>query len=111
MAFLIVAGITVAVPDDGISITTTPIGDEGRAFDGTFRSTVSTTKRTWDVTTSLLDSGDAATLKAALVASPTATASGDAMGGTVTVWPRLVRETPGPTATYTSRLVFRLEEA
>lgn len=112
MAFLIVAGITVNVAEGGARLTTLEIGDRGRADDGTMRASTPARKRTWAVTTGIMTSTDAATLRAALIAAPTVTASGDWIaGGPLTVWPVLGDEAPGETVPYSVRMTFTLEEA
>lgn len=112
MSLLVLAGITVLVPDDGLKKDYVTIGDSARAVDGTFTETITGRKRTWQVTTSLMDSTAIDTLVTAITAAPTVTASGTGIGGSsATVWVRNISETPGPTAIYTARLTFTLEEA
>lgn len=79
MAILVVGGVTVTVAV-GQREPPTVIGDSGRALDGTMLSTVRARKKRWSVTTSPMSQADAATLEAALVATPPVTCSGDLLG-------------------------------
>jgi hypothetical protein len=94
MAFLIANGVTVPVAPQNAKVTTTEIGDRSRAFDGTMRGSIIARKRTWTLQTTPMLPADAATVRAALIASPTITISGDWPGSTVTVWPKLGDDTP-----------------
>lgn len=81
MAFLIVSGITVPVAPSGASRTTEEIGDRARAFDGTMRQTIRSTKRGWNATTRPLTESDANTLYNALLSTTLPiVCSGDFLG-------------------------------
>ena len=49
MAFLVVGAATVTVKPGGARLNTHEVGDRHRAFDGTYRSTVVDTLRSWSV--------------------------------------------------------------
>lgn len=111
MAFLVVASIEIPVSTDGADCTYQEIGDRSRAFNGAARATILARKRTWTVRTGHMSIADANALKAALRATPTVTASGDWIGGSVTVWASVTRETPVATVPARVSLSFVLDEA
>lgn len=81
MAFLIVSGITVPVAPGGAKRATEEIGDRARAFDGTMRQTIRSTKRNWSATTTPLSQTDADTLYNALLSTTLPiVCSGDFLG-------------------------------
>lgn len=107
----VLALASLEVPVKSFKKTPTRIGDDTRAFDGSFRSTVRTTKHTWEITTGQLYDADAATLRTALLPGAAISATGSIMGGTVSVYAIEVDESPGGTSPFTTVFTFRLEEA
>jgi len=86
MAFLIVAGTTVAVAPNSANMTQEEVGDRHRAFDGTYRSTVTGQPRVWKLKTAPTASSAANTLRGVLNNSTQPQAcSGDLFGSTGTV--------------------------
>jgi len=108
VAVFVIASITVPI----VEAPLTPIinGDIQRAFNGTARGTYIGTKRSWQVATEKLSASARTTLRAAIDGLPTVTASGDVIGGSVSVIPRVVSETPVGTSPITYRLVLDLQE-
>lgn len=84
MAFLEVpGGTTVTVAGGGASMETSEVGDEHRAFDGTYRSSVIDEQRTWRIRTTPLTRTEADTLFATLTASTQPqSCAGDLLGST-----------------------------
>jgi hypothetical protein len=58
MAFLTLNGVDIPIADRGLTVSYTEIGQKGRAYDGTQRSTVRAVKREWKCKTSLLPYAD-----------------------------------------------------
>lgn len=88
MAFLVVSGITVNVTN--ASKQEQEIGDKARAFDGTYRSTIRTRKRTWTIQTAPIARATADTLETALKSTTLPlVCSGDLLGATVNCFPDL----------------------
>lgn len=65
-------------------------GDRARMLDGTMRETAPVRKRVWHCQTRLLTSAEESTQRAALVATPPISCSGDILGGTVSCHIRLL---------------------
>lgn len=80
MAFLIVASQTIPVTMEAFDGEDVPIGETGRAFDGSARSSVRGWKSQWEVTTAWMAQSDAETLITALKGAPPLAASGDLTG-------------------------------
>lgn len=81
--FLTIAGIIIEVlRDDATQPPSEPIGDRGRAVDGTFRSTVRATKRNWVVGTGPMLPAQEQDLRSAVDADTEVTVSGDMVGNT-----------------------------
>lgn len=111
MSFLTLAGIDVPVVTDQSSCDTTEIGDRARAIDGTMRASIISRKRTWTVQTGIMTSTAAATLRAALIANPTCTATGDWVNsGPITVWPVLGKDSIAPLVPYGVVMNFTFSE-
>lgn len=114
MATLVVGGVTVAVARDGAKEQSTPLRDMQRMQDGTLRAVVvgGGTKRSWSITTKIVDSASAATLRTALVTtSLPVSCSGDLLGGSVNCIPTLVSYDPVSVGGVLCRVVvFTLDE-
>lgn len=112
MAFLSISGTTVPVPPDGVEVEYNDVGDRARAWDGTFRTTVTQQKRTYRVRTVPMSSGTAASVVTALSCTPPVPVYGDMLPFVATAgYPELVSETmvsggTGPRVV----LEFRLHE-
>lgn len=110
MAFLTVAGIDVRVVSGSEDPTET--GDRAPAIDGTMRGAIIATKRIWTVTTGNMAPSDAATLRTTLLANPKCTATGDWLNGdSITVWPKVGKDTPVDTVPFCVQMNFTLTEA
>jgi hypothetical protein len=83
MAFLTVGAIDVPVAQGTPGTDFHEVGDRGRAFGGTMRSTVRARKREFPITTTPMTTTDAAALETALTATQPISFSGDLMGGSV----------------------------
>lgn len=114
MANLVVGGVTVAVARDGARETSQDLRDKIRMQDQSMRVFIigAGQKRQWSITTPLLSSTDAATLKAALVTTTLPVAcSGDILGGSVNCIPTLTEYAPvGVAGVIKRRVSFTLDE-
>jgi len=89
MAFLVVGAITVPVKPGGAELDVSEVGDRHRAFDGTYRSTVRDTPRSWSFTTAPMLSTDGDSLYTVLTSLTQPTScDGDFLGGAVSCYPR-----------------------
>jgi hypothetical protein len=83
MAFLVVAGTQVAVAPGGGSMTQDEVGDRHRAFDGTYRMSVTNQPQVWKVRTAPLPRATANTIRGLLNNSTQPQqCSGDLLGST-----------------------------
>jgi hypothetical protein len=90
MPALIVGGVTVSVANAAQPEDAEPVGGEiVRMFDGSARTTVRSYKRTWSITTTLLTTSAAATLRTALVTTTLPVACSGDITGAVNCIPRL----------------------
>ena len=113
MAFLVVGAATVTVKPGGARLNTHEVGDRHRAFDGTYRSTVVDTLRSWSVTTTPMARATANTLYTILTGTTQPTScSGDLLGAATNCYTHL-RDWSSVVADSTHRIVaqFTLEES
>ena len=80
MAFLVIAGQTIPVEVAGPVGPRVEIGQRGRAFDGSARSSVRARKGEWSITTVIMTTAEANTIVSALEGTPPLAASGDLTG-------------------------------
>lgn len=114
MSFLIVGNSSaVAIAPGGSKLNPVEVGDRHRAFDGTYRSSVTDSLRSWDLTTVPLVRATADTLYTTLtsVVQPSS-CSGDLLGGSVDCFTKLTGWRPIVSdSTYRVIVNFRLEES
>lgn len=84
MPYHVVGGVTVSVAASSESVE--EVGDRGRAFDGTLRSTIRARKKEWTISTVPMTQADATTLETALNGTLPVACSGD-LTGTVNTHP------------------------
>jgi len=92
---------------------TVEVGDRHRAFDGTYRSSVTDTLRAWDLTTIPLTRTVANTLYTTLTTTvQPSSCSGDLLGGSVDCFTKLTGWHPIVSdSTHRVVVTFRLEES
>ena len=80
MAFLVIASQTIPVVVSGPVAPRVEIGQRGRSFDGSARSTVRARKGEWPIVTAYMTTAAADTIVTALEGTPPLAASGDLTG-------------------------------
>lgn len=111
MAFLALNAVTIPVRILPVDAEVEQFGDEASAHDGTPLARIRSRKRTWEMETPWLTSAQATIVRAQLVSTAPAAATGD-LTGAVSVIPRLLSERTGTFAGSERRVsyVFQLLE-
>ena len=108
MAFLVIASQTIPVEVGGPVGPRVEIGQRGRAFDGSARSSVRARKGEWPIVTAYMTSASADTIVTALEGTPPLAASGDLTGSIDVLVGNIQREHRGVAKV---RLSFLVHEA
>lgn len=113
MANVVIGSASAAIARDGVTHSYEEYGgDRVRMEDGSLRVTCKGRKNVWELISTLLTSGAAATLEAAIVATAPLTCSGDALGASFSCAGELLAKDRVPVAggTIKYRVRFRLRE-
>ena len=91
MPFHALNGVTIPVRIDPVDAEVDTFGDEANAHDGTPLTRTRAQKRTWPINTKWMEAAQAATVRAQIVATPPAAATGD-LTGAISVVAKLTGE-------------------